>query len=396
MLRYFFLLLFILAGIFSPVAYSVTLSESSKISVITCSNTYEVHTVYGHSAIRVNDPDTGIDHVFNYGVFSFDAPNFIYRFAKGETDYMLYAYPFNRFLKSYKEEGRSVYEQTLNLSTNQKQQLFDFLVWNAREENRVYRYNFFFDNCASRVRDVVEKKTGAAIIFPEQSEHPQTFRELIKSYHHPMKWLDFGIDLVVSAPADKIASAYEEMFLPDYLMDHFSKAHIQDESGTRALVSDTQTLYEAPKLNHRESFFTGPFFFFSVLAFVILVISIRQCNNKKLSTLTDILIYGITGIMGFTILWFVIYSEHPAMRPNYNLLWAMPLNLIFAITWRIKRWRPITRYYHIATAAWLLLFVSFHGLIPQKFHPVFFLLILIVFIRSAFHSWMILRTTKNK
>lgn len=389
--RYFFLLFLLLTSLVSLPAFSVTLSESTEISVITCSNTYQVHTVYGHTAIRVNDPAQKIDHVFNYGVFSFDAPNFVYRFAKGETDYMLYAYPFNRFLQSYKEEGRSVYEQVLNLTVQEKQQLFDFLVWNAQEENRVYRYNFFFDNCASRVRDVVEKKSGAKITFPSESEHPQTFRELIKSYHRPMKWLDFGVDLVVSAPADRIATAYEEMFLPDYLMAHFAKASIEDESGKRALVSHTRTLYEAPKLVYKEFFLTSPFLVFMIICLLVYSISRKQLFGRKLMPCMDYLIYGLTGILGFTMLWFVLYSEHPAMRPNYNLIWAMPLNLIFALAWTVKRWRPITRYYHVFMTGWLILFALLYGLIPQKFHFEVLFFVLLVLNRSILNSWMIFR-----
>ena len=219
---------------------SFTLSDQAVVSILTCGPNEEVYALYGHTAIRVNDPARKIDLAFNYGVFSFDKPNFIYRFAKGETDYFLYPFPFNSFFENYKKEQRSMYEQVLNLSPKEKQQLFDFLVWNAKEENREYRYNYFFDNCASRVRDVIEKQVDGRIIFPEKSNHPKSFRELIKMYHGRDYWLNFGIDIVVCAPADRLATAYEEMFLPDYLMDHFAHAQIQSEAGSRPLGQRNQ------------------------------------------------------------------------------------------------------------------------------------------------------------
>ena len=131
------------------------LSDQAKVSIITCSPGNEMYSVYGHSAIRVNDPRLNYDVAFNYGIFDFSSPNFLYRFCAGQTDYLLGAYRFDTFLNEYQQDKRSVFEQELNLTAKEKQAVVDFLVWNAQPENRVYRYNFFFDNCATRVRDVI-------------------------------------------------------------------------------------------------------------------------------------------------------------------------------------------------------------------------------------------------
>jgi len=374
---------------FHAVAKPITLSPDARISVLTCGPNEEVYALYGHTAIRVNDPASGIDMAFNYGVFSFSTPHFIYRFAKGETDYMLYPFRFHDFLEEYKKDQRSVYEQVLNLSQKEKQQMFDFLAWNAREENREYRYNFFFDNCASRVRDVVEKQVDGKIIFPEKSSHPRTFRQLVKLYHSRDRWLNFGVDLVVSAPADRTATVYEEMFLPDFLMDHFAHAQIQSETGTRPLVSTTRTLYEAPPMPAPGFSITSPFAVFLLVTALVLLVSVKDYCRKKFSAVADYLVYGLNGLTGVGILWFVLYSEHPAMSPNYNLLWAIPLNLAFALIWMIRKWRPVTRWYHVFMAVWMTSFLLYSVWLPQSFHPVFYLFVLMVLIRAVLHCLLI-------
>lgn len=393
---YFTFLIFLLFIVCSNQAKSFTLSDQAEISVLTCGPTNEVYALYGHTAIRVNDPLHNVDLAFNYGVFSFGAPNFIYRFAKGETDYLLYPYKFNDFFEEYKKDQRSVFEQVLNLTKKEKQQLFDFLIWNAKEENRVYRYSFFFDNCSSRVRDVIENQVDGRIIFPEESADPKTFRQLVKMYHSRDRWLNFGVDLAVCAPADRLATAYEEMFLPDFLMDHFGKAKIEKGNETKPLVSETRTLFEAHVKPSLGFSIVDPFIVFLLINGLIVFISIRQYRKNRISASVDYLVYGMNGFMGIVLLWLVLFSEHPAMSPNYNLLWAMPLNLIFALLWIIKKWRPLTRYYHLFILVWMLLFVLIAGILPQAFHPVFFLFVIGIVSRAALHSAFIIRDRKKE
>ncbi len=389
-------LLFIVFLLFSVAlpAQSTKLSPLAEISVLTCSPGTEAYSVYGHSAFRIKDEQYNYDMVFNYGIFDFSAPNFIYRFAAGKTDYLLGAYRFKSFYEEYVDEQRSVIEQVLNISQVEKQKIFDFLVWNAQPENRVYRYNFFFDNCASRMRDVVEKQVEGNIIFPEKPEEPKTFRQLIKDYHSKLLWLNFGIDLVVSAPADKIATVSEEMFLPDYVMKYFSEATIKTPEGTRPLVKKTQVIYQAPVLKIKSGRVTSPFVVFGLLFLLVFYVSIRQTRKSSVASWPDYFVYGFTGLMGVVMFWFVLFSEHPAMHPNYNLLWAVPLNLVFAILWKVRKWRPKLQYYHLVISVWLILVVLFESFLPQKFHPVHYLFVLMVLSRSVLHSVFILKKKK--
>jgi hypothetical protein len=368
------------------------LSNRAEISVLTCSPGDEAYSVYGHSAIRVKDVSYDYDVVFNYGIFDFSAPNFLYRFASGQTDYLLGAYGFPAFVGEYRAAKRSIYEQVLNLTPSEKQKVFDFLLWNAQPENRVYRYNFFFDNCATRVRDVVQEQTQGSVVFPEYSEDPKTFRELIKKYHSKMLWLNFGIDLVIAAPADTLASAFDEMFLPDYIMQHFAHSTIKAGNEIRPLIKNSRVIYQAAALKITSPKIISPEVVFGILLVLVVYVSVRQFRKKKINHLADYLVFGMNGFMGIVMLWFVLYSEHPAMHPNYNLLWAVPLNLVFAILWKIKKWRTATRYYFFFILVWMLGFILFSAFLPQKFHVVFYLLGSMVLVRALLNSVFILKS----
>ncbi|MFA5328918.1 MAG: DUF4105 domain-containing protein [Prolixibacteraceae bacterium] len=352
------------------------LSPNAQISILTCNPGNEVYSMYGHTAIRINDPEQNIDFVFNYGVFSFEAPNFLYRFAKGQTDYLMDGGKFSNFLPEYEQDKRSVYEQVLNLSPEGKSQLFSALLENYKPENRMYRYNFFMDNCATRVRDMIEKNAGSPITFTDN--HPtESYRDLIKHFHHSFRWIDMGIDLLVGKKADVPVSAYGQMFLPEYLLDQFAKAQITIDGNTLPLVQETRTLVDYPN-SKLKSEFVWPVFVFGLVFVLVAGFSVRSFLRKKKSDWLDYLLFVLTGISGLIIGWFTLYSEHPAMSPNYNLLWAFPLNLIFAIAWTVKNWRKYTRNYFYLVA--LLLIVSiFTG---QQFNPAVYLIILTLFVRT--------------
>jgi hypothetical protein len=370
---------------------SFPLSESAEISVLTCAPGNEAYSVYGHSAFRVKDTLYNYDMVFNYGIFDFGTPNFVYRFAAGQTDYLLGASKYDAFIDDYIYENRSVFEQVLNLTHNSKQKIFDFLIWNAQPENRVYRYNFFFDNCASRIRDVIEQQIDAKVVFADRADEPKTFRRLIKMYHSKLLWLNFGIDMVVSAPADRIASVSEEMFLPDYVMKHFSTAVINTNEGEKPLVKYSQVIFRAEPANFKSLKIASPFSVFGLLFLFALYVSVRQLRKGKIYAMPDYLIYGFTGLTGIIMLWFVLFSEHPAMSPNYNMLWAVPANIIFAVLWKIRKWRPKLQYYHVIISCWLILLMLTESFLPQKFHPAHILLVLMVLSRSVLYSIFIFR-----
>ena len=372
-----FLLIAFLSLIFQFKVNGQQLSPDATISILTCNPGEEVYSMYGHTAIHVTDPSSGINAVFNYGVFSFDQPNFFYRFAKGQTDYMMIGERFRSWLPQYEEERRSVYEQVLNLSLEGKNKLFQALAENAKVENREYRYNFFMDNCATRVRDMIERNSVDPIKFPDH-QTTESYRQLIKQYHHSFRWIDLGIDLLVGKKAEETVSAHGLMFLPDYLMSQFADAQITIDGKPQPLVLETKTLLEYPN-SKQNSDLPWPAIVFGILFLVVAAISVWGFLRKKNTDWLDYSLMGITGLAGLIIGWFTLFSEHPAMSPNYNLLWAFPLNLFFAFAWRVKSWRTKTRLYFWLIGALLLL--SF--VIGQQFNPAVYFIILILLARVA-------------
>ncbi len=372
-----FLLIAFLSLIFQFKVNGQQLSPDATISILTCNPGEEVYSMYGHTAIHVTDPSSGINAVFNYGVFSFDQPNFFYRFAKGQTDYMMIGERFRSWLPQYEEEKRSVYEQVLNLSLEGKNKLFQALAENAKVENREYRYNFFMDNCATRVRDMIERNSVDPIKFPDH-QTTESYRQLIKQYHHSFRWIDLGIDLLVGKKAEETVSSYGQMFLPDYLKDQFANAQITIDGKPQPLVLETKTLLEYP--NSKQNYdLPWPAIVFGILFLVVAAISVWEFLRKRNTDWLDYSLMGITGVAGLIIGWFTLFSEHPAMSPNYNLLWAFPLNIFFAFAWRVKNWRTKTRLYFWLIGALLLL--SF--VIGQQFNPAVYFIILILLVRVA-------------
>jgi hypothetical protein len=299
-----FLLFLLLLSIFQLNLKAQALSPQATVSILTCDPGREVYSMYGHSAIRISDPAQLLDVVFNYGLFSFDKPNFLYRFAKGETDYEMGEQYFSSFIPEYEQDKRSVYEQVLNLSAEGKNKLFYALLENARPENKQYRYNYFMDNCATRVRDMIELNAGGTVHFSES--HPtESYRDLIKKFHHSFRWFDFGIDLLISKPADQPVPSYGQMFLPEYLFNQFANAKIEYNGTSQPLVTETRTLVEYP--NHKlESDLPWPAIVFGLLFLLVAFFSFRSYRQKKSTDRLDYWLLALSGVSGIIMSWFAL------------------------------------------------------------------------------------------
>jgi len=375
--RQLLLLILFLLLFFQPKGYAQQLGPDASVSILTCDPGMDVYSMYGHTAIRVKDESQNIDTVFNYGLFSFDAPDFMYRFAKGQTDYLMGGEKYGSFMREYIEDKRSVYEQVLNLPPDGKTGLFKALLENAKPDNRQYRYNFFMDNCATRVRDMIERNAGVTVHFTDN--HPsESYRDLIKKYHHHFRWIDLGIDLLVGKKADQPVSAYGQMFLPDYLKAQFAGAKITSGETSQPLVLETHTILSFPNAS-LISDWPWPAIVFGCIFLIVAGISVRNIRRKKSTDWLDYWLLGLSGLSGLIIGWFTLYSEHPAMSPNYNLLWAFPSNLVFVAIWRVKKWRIYSRYYFYLVAAILLLSLF----VGQQFNPVVYMIMLMLLVRCG-------------
>lgn len=382
MKRVFYLL--VLSVFVFSLSAQIKLSEEARISILTCSPSEEaVYTVYGHTAIRVYDPDNEINAVFNYGLFDFGKSNFIYRFAKGETDYKLGVSFFDYFLAEYQMRGSGVTEQVLNLLPDEKQRMWEALVINAQPENAIYRYNFFFDNCATRPVAMVERCVDGQIIYNHEAK-PQTFRRLINHCMRNKSWMIFGTELALGSPTDRIATPHEELFLPLYLEKAFDRATIQNPDGSeRKLVSETTILAKEVQEEMEISFFT-PLVCCLVLFLLILLSTIYEWRTKRYFRLIDSTLFFIAGLAGVVLFFLAFVSVHPATWPNWLIVWLHPFHLIGAMLFAVKKLNKAAYYYHFINFALLSFMLLGWYFIPQQLNTAFIFLTLTLWVRSAF------------
>jgi hypothetical protein len=365
------------------------LSGQAQISLLTSSPADDaVYMLYGHTALRVYDPATKLDAVFNYGIFDFSRPNFIYRFAKGETDYMLRAYDFNYYFIEYIERGCEVYEQILNLLPDEKESLWQALVLNEQPENRVYRYNFFFDNCATRPVAMIERNIRGTIRYPAQTEQP-AFRDAINfcTRHHP--WVTFGCDLVLGAPTDRAMTLNETFFLPEYLKKAFSQAEIERDGTMQPLVLKVNILSENTRTPEKTPPFpTSPLACFTLVFAGVAWLTWREWRKKSHYRWLDGALFFLAGMAGCILFFLSFISVHPSTFPNISLLWLHPLHLAGAIFFFVKKCNTLAFSYHFINFATIFGMALAWIFVAQHFNIAFTPLIAALWLRSG---WALLR-----
>ena len=315
-------------------AFQFQLSDDAEVSVLTFGPGKSLNDAFGHNAFRIKDGTKGIDVVYGYGQYDFDAPNFYLKFARGKLNYLISRHFFSDIFNYYSGENRTIKEQVLNLSTEQKQKLFNYLENNYKPENRKYLYDFFYDNCATKIRDVLSTISNNTISFEKPENFQQkTFRELIYEHVDKNSWGSLGIDIALGSVVDREASANEYMFLPKYIHSFFEVAKI---NGNDDLVKSSTVLYEKKGDNSASSFLLSPFMIIGLLSFAILFITFRDYKGNKRTKWLDITLFSLTGIIGVLLLFLWFGTDHTATWQNYNLLWAFPLN-IFVIGQLLKK-----------------------------------------------------------
>ena len=305
--------------------------DSIIVSLITCSPGSEIYELCGHEAVRVRGILHGqpVDSIWNYGVFDFTEPNFIYRFVKGETDYRLAGYPFYWFLPEYQEAGRTVTEQDLNLSQTEASRFLNILREEAKPENCKYRYNYVKDNCATRIVWRLDSAVDSRIIYPDDVRYG-TFREEMRAYHHNYPWYQFGIDLALGGGLDRPVRGRDEMFVPMEMMEKAGAAHFADG---RPLVKESRVILEKrgePVLPPTPWYMTPMAFGVAFLSHSLLACGWQLWKKKVLSVFYTIW-FGICGIAGCVVFLLVFFSEHEATSPNLLLIWLNPLQLLMAV-----------------------------------------------------------------
>ncbi len=379
MKRIFTLLLLVVFLIPGYSASIKKLSSTAQISLITCSSGDELYSIFGHSAIRVVDDSMHINEVYNYGTFDFHTPNFYGKFANGELDYMLSAYNFKYFLPSYFRDNRSVSEQVLDLTPTEKQRLFNALEINKLPENKFYRYDFFFDNCATRIRDIIFTSVDGEIIYNNIDTLDMTFRDMIHIYLDKQPWIREGIDVLLGSKIDVKITQYETMFLPDYLKDYFVKTEVKRDSTTQPLIlSDKDLLKFEPKDNNSS---VTPEQYAWLLFILLVLLLLYEIRTKKRFLIIDRLLLFVTGLLGLLVFYLWTFSELTTTGANYNILWAIPTNLILLFKLKHLNKKGFFKILGIITWVSLLLVLVFWKFLPQQLPPTAFPVALIIFIR---------------
>jgi hypothetical protein len=362
----------------------ITLSDTAQISLLT-STPWDgaIYAMFGHTAIRVKDEANNLDIVFNYGIFNFNAPNFILRFIKGETDYMVDYENLDRYLREYERRKVGVIEQVFNLTQKEKQDIFNFLVINSLPENKIYRYNYFYDNCSTRPRDIIEKQIEGTIQYTPTNKE-QTYRDLVHECVGIDLWAQFGIDLVIGADADKIITDRKKDFLPMYLMRAYEGAIIQNPDDTqRNLLSETNDIFTASPFIEKSSI--SPLLAGIILLVFIALVSWLSYKKRVfvLGKIFDTILFLVAGAGGCIIFFLMFFSEHPCTNPNWNIVWLNPLQLVVAFLFFVKSLSKYIYYYHFINFVALLAFLLAWCLIPQQLEIAFIPYILTLTLRSG-------------
>ena len=335
----------------------------------------EVYSLFGHTALRIRDPRTGTDRIYNYGTFDFRQPYFVARFARGLLDYQLSVQRLDLMLAEYRREERAVFEQHLALPPATVQRLFEQLETNYLPVNRSYRYDFLFDNCSTRPRDAVERALGHRLDYGAYRPPGLAFRDLLQPYLEADPLLDLGIDLALGMPVDRAASPREAMFLPVELMQAFDAASLDGHP----LVARTDTLVAAPAPLLPRPAPDWP----TVLAWLGLAagLVLTLWPRPRLRLRFDRLLLGAVGLAGLVVLLLWVATEHRTTGPNLNVLWAWPTHLAAAFfAGRDARW---ARAYFGAAAAVTFLTLVAAPVLPQALHPAVFPLGLLLVLRCA-------------
>ena len=343
----YFLFFFINVFVYSQ---SIQLSPSAELSVITCgSSDTDLYATFGHSAFRIHDIPNNIDRVYNYGTFNFDTPNFYTKFVRGKLLYQLSAYDFASFLYSYHKKKRWVKGQVLDLTSVEVQKMFDFLENNAKPENRLYKYKFFYDNCSTRLYDVMEEVLGKKLVFdPNYSkEENLSHRELIQKYLSNHPWGDFGIDFALGSDIDRKATSRDYLFLPDYVFDAFTKVKIIENGREKPIVKKTEDILSASQIPYKNSFFT-PLVVFSILAIIVLFFTYIDYKRKTRNKILDGLLFTITGVAGIVLLLLWFATDQTLTVNNFNILWAFAPNIIFVFVISKTKNSIIIKYYMLS------------------------------------------------
>lgn len=358
------------------------LQDNAEISVLTVGPGENLSDHFGHSAFRIKNGKQDI--VFGYGAYPFNDPNFILNFTRGKLNYSMDALEYKQFFYAYATYyKRSITEQVLNLNTKEKQKFYSYLLNNYSPENRDYLYDFFFDNCATKIKEVTNTALNDKVVFTNPENYKEkTYRTLIQDELDYNTWGSFGIDLALGSIIDQIAPDLDHMFLPKNIHSFFQSATVNN----KPLIKSNTVLFKAKNDNKIDwlSVFAGPFLILSLVSLFIIYITYKDYKKETRSKTLDISLFAITGLIGVVLLLLWFATDHEMTAYNYNLLWAMPLNLV-AIISIVKPKLSLRFSKYLFLLLIMLCLMIMHWIIGvQRFAPALAPIVIALFIRYAY------------
>ena len=339
----------------------------SKISILTCDPGTEIYSLFGHSALRIKNSKNNLDFVVNWGLFEFSENQFQfgYDFAKGRLNYYMGLQSMSNFIMEYASSKRGVREQVLNLNNDEKLKLLSLIEENYRPENRSYPYEFFYDNCSSRIRDLLIEVYGDKLEFHiSKKANKFTFREIIHEYlkYHP--WLELGIDLVLGKKIDVLVNNHQLMFLPDNIESSLDSSFIHQKNSKINMVYSKQTII---KSNESEKSFNSIVFIGWILFLTTLILI--YFKQSKIFDIWSTANLFILGILGFILVFMWFGTNHQATKMNFNLLWASPLHFILIFYLIKKNWKKFSYWFLSFSLIIIFITILFWFTLTQEFNP---------------------------
>lgn len=355
-------------------------SSRLRISLLTCTPGDELYSTFGHSAFRIIDSNSVTDIVYNYGTFNFDDDGFYLKFVRGKLLYYVSTEYFHDFKDLYQSTNRGITEQVLQLSPTEKINIRSFLNQNIKEENKYYKYDFFFDNCTTRLRDIIKKNHDS--IFTQFPVMPvgSTYRNAIHQYLNNSNkyWSKLGIDILLGSPCDAVMTAEQMQFLPNNLMKSLDSSRNKDVLAKQNLYAISNEASQKPLLT--------PFTFFSIL---LIAIFLTGLSKAKFATVFlqgfDGLLFFVTGALGILLIFMWAATDHQMCKNNFNLLWALPTHAIAAFFVSSKKnW--VKKYFRFTALVLMLVLISWMFL-PQQMNNGLIPFIVLLIYRSIKKGW---------
>ena len=324
---------------FSVYSQHKQLSTNAEVSIITAGPGKVLYEGFGHSTIRIKD--TNFDTAYNYGIFDLEGTDFYLNFTKGKMLYKLASYPFHYFVRGYHKEKRWIKEQVLNLNLKEKQQFYEYLENNAKQENATYLYDPFFNNCATILREITEIVLKEKVTFrTNHIQKEKSFRQLMNDEIHWNTWGSFGINLALGIKLDKIATEKQHMYLPDFVYKGFKNATVHINAKEENLIKTDRYILKFDELKVKPALI-NPLLVFSLILFIGIYITYKDSKRNMRTKWFDFSLLFSTGLIGSLIVFLWFFTNHSTTPINFNSLWAFAPNLIvsfFLLKETPKKW----------------------------------------------------------